>query len=179
MINGASEAGQCPSEIGDRSCVLFWIQRFRYTSSMPTGDRGDPFNSARFIVEIDGIVSSAFLEVCGIEADVAIVDYRPGNDKVSGARKLPGEAKFTNIVLKRGLTSDLSLWNWMQETLQGKVSRRSMSVVLLNDAGEEVLRFNFRDAWPVRWSGPNLNAETNEVAIETLEIAHEELSIPS
>jgi phage tail-like protein len=146
---------------------------------MPTAGRGDPFNSTKFVVEIDGIPTSAFLAVSGIEADVAVTDYRPGNDKVPGARKLPGEAKFSNIVLKRGMTSDLSLWKWMQETLEGKVTRRSISVVLLNDAGDEVMRFNFRDAWPVKWSGPILNAEASDVAIETLEIAHEELSIPS
>jgi hypothetical protein len=57
---------------------------------MPTGDRGDPFNSMNFVVEIEGIPRSAFLAVSGIEADVAVVDYRPGNDKVPGARKLPG-----------------------------------------------------------------------------------------
>jgi phage tail-like protein len=67
----------------------------------------------------------------------------------------------------------------MREVLEGQVSRRSMSVVLLNDAREEVVRFNFRDAWPVKWSGPNLNAEGSDIAIETLEIAHEGLSIAS
>jgi phage tail-like protein len=68
----------------------------------------------------------------------------------------------------------------MRETIEGKVSRRNMSVVLLNEAGEEVRRFNFRDAWPVKWSGPNLKADSSEVvAIETVEIAHEELSIPT
>jgi phage tail-like protein len=146
---------------------------------MPAGNRGDPFNSMNFVVEIDGIPAAQFLEVSGIEADLAVIDYRPGNDKVLGARKLPGEAKFSNIVLKRGMTSDLSLWNWMREALEGQVSRRSMSVVLLNDAGEEAVRFNFRDAWPVKWSGPNLNAEGSDIAIETLEIAHEGLSIAS
>jgi phage tail-like protein len=129
----------------------------RYTPPMPTGDRGDPFNSMKFVVEIDGIPTSAFLAVSGIEADVAVVDYRPGNDKVPGARKLPGEVKFSNIVLKRGMTSDLSLWNWMRETLEGQVSRRNMSVALLNEGGIEVMRFNFTDAWPVKWSGPDLN----------------------
>jgi phage tail-like protein len=155
------------------------LMNFRYTPSMPTGDRGDPFSSMKFAVEIEGIPTSGFLAVSGIEADVVIVDYRPGNDNIPGARKLPGEAKFSNIVLKRGMTSDLSLWNWMREALEGQVSRRSMSVVLLNDAREEVARFNFRDAWPVKWLGPSLNGEGSDIAIETLEIAHEGLSIAS
>jgi phage tail-like protein len=73
---------------------------------MAAASREDPFNSMNFIVEIDGIPTAQFLEVSGVEADVAVIDYRPGNDKVLGARKLPGEAKFSNIVLKRGMTSD-------------------------------------------------------------------------
>jgi phage tail-like protein len=144
---------------------------------MPSGQREDPFNATNFRVEIDGIAAAGFLAVSGIEADVIAADYRNGNDKTLNPRKLPGEAKYSNIALKRGLTSDLTLWKWMQDTLDGKLVRKNMSVVLLSDAGEEVLRFNFTNAWPVKWSGPNLNAETNEIAIETLEITHEGLSI--
>ena len=146
---------------------------------MAIGDRVDPFTATNFRVEIEGIVASAFLAVSSIEADVAVVDYRTGSDRAPGPRKLPGETNFSNIVLKRGMTRDLSLWNWMQDTLNGTVSRRSVSILLLNDAGEEVLRFNFRDAWPLKWSGPNLDASASDVAIETLEIAHEGLSIES
>jgi phage tail-like protein len=144
---------------------------------MPTAERNDPFYSMKFKVEIDGIPSTSFSEVSGIEADVAVVDYRPGNDKAPGPRKLPGEAHFTNIVLKRGLTADLSLWEWMQKTLDGKIERKNISIVLLNDTGEEVLRFNCLDAWPTKWTGPTLNGVGNDVAIETLEIAHEGLAV--
>ena len=136
----------------------------------------DPW-SLSSIGEIDGIPGTGFSEVSGIEADVVVVDYRPGNDKAPGPRKLPGDAHFTNIVLKRGMTSDLSLWEWMQKTLDGKIERKNGSIVLLNDAGEEVLRFNFRDAWPVKWTGPTFNGAASDVAIETLEIAHEGLTV--
>ncbi len=144
---------------------------------MPTGSGAGLSGSTRFRVEIDGLIASDFSSVSGIEADVPVVEYRSGNDKTSGARKLPGEAKYGNLVLKRAMTKDLSLWLWMRETLEGKVQRRSISVVLLSDAGEEVVRFNFRDSWPVEWSGPSLNAEASEVAIETLVMAHEGLSV--
>ncbi|HZS55900.1 MAG TPA: phage tail protein [Bryobacteraceae bacterium] len=144
---------------------------------MPIAGRKDPFNATNFKVEIDGIASSAFLSVTGIEADVTAEDYRDGNDKVNSARKLPGEAKFSNITLKRGLTADLSLWQWMQQTLDGKLTRKNVAIVMLTEAAEEVLRFTFVNAWPVKWSGPSLNAETSDVAIETLELAHEGLSV--
>ena len=131
----------------------------------------------KFKVEIEGISVTAFSEVSGIEADVAVVDNRPGTDKAPGFRKLPGEAHFANIVLKRGLTDDLSLWQWMQKTLDGKIERKNGSIVLLSEAGEEVLRFNFRDAWPTKWTGPTLNGGAGGIAIETLEIAHEGLTV--
>jgi len=133
----------------------------------------------KFKVEIDGIAATAFSEVSGIEADVAVVDYRPGNDNAPGPRKLPGEAHFSSLLLKRGMTADLSLWNWMKQVLDGKIERKNLSVVLFNDAGQEVLRFNFRDAWPVKWSGPILNGQTSDIAIETLELAHEGFFVAS
>jgi phage tail-like protein len=131
----------------------------------------------KFKVEIDGISSSAFSEVSGIGAEIAVADYRPGNDKAPGPRKLPGEAHFSNIVLKRGMTADHSLWDWMQKTLDGIIERKSISIVLLNDAGQEVVRFNCRDAWPTKWTGPTLNGASSDVAIETLELAHEGLTV--
>jgi phage tail-like protein len=130
-----------------------------------------------FRVEIEGIAASDFLTVCGIEAAVNVVDYRNGGDKLSSPRKLPGEASFTNLILRRGLTADLSLWDWMRQTLEGQVSRRNVSIVLLDDAREAVLRFNVVNAWPVKWTGPALNAESSDVAIETLEITHEGLAV--
>jgi phage tail-like protein len=146
---------------------------------MPPTTRQDPFNSTRFLVEIDGLTASAFSSVSGIEAEIAVIDYRSGGEKSVGAKKLPGEARFSNIVLQRGITNDASLWNWMNDALKGNIVRKNMSIVLLNEAGEEVLRFNFKDAWPVKWAGPTLKSESNEVALETLEIAHEGLTVQS
>jgi phage tail-like protein len=143
---------------------------------MPTGTRVDPFSSNNFRVEIDGIAPSDFMEVSGIEAAVTEVDYRSGTDKSLAARKLPGEVVYSNIVLRRGVTADASLWLWMKLALDGTVERKNMSVILLDEAGNEVVRWNFSNAWPVKWSGPVLNAEVSSVAVESLEIAHEGIS---
>ena len=91
--------------------------------------------------------------------------------------KLPGLTKYANIVLKRGLTRDLSLWNWRKAVVNGKPDRRSGTIILLDEAGQPVLRWNFVRGWPAKWEGPALNAKANEVAIETLEIAHEGLEL--
>jgi phage tail-like protein len=138
---------------------------------VPAPGRADPFTGLRFIVEIDGIPSAAFSEVTGFESTTDAIDYRTGGDPV--IRKLPGLHKFGNITLKRGLTKDRSLWDWRASVVEGQVQRRNGSIVLLDAAGEEVLRFNFFNGWPCKWEGPTLNARTSEIAIETLEIAHE------
>ena len=90
-------------------------------------------------------------------------------------RKLPGMHKYTNVVLKRGYTTGKELWDWRKTVLDGKTERHSGSITLLNEGRQPALRWNFREGWPSKWEGPAFNAKNNEVAIETLEIAHEGL----
>lgn len=134
--------------------------------------RTDPYGAFNFIVEIDGVAAGGFREVSGLESSVDVIEYRNGSDDTT-VRKLPGLKKYSNVVLKRGLSNDHALWNWYQTILQGQVDRRSMVVVVLNEAREPAVRFELRNAWPCRWSGPDLDAGRSAVAIETLEICHE------
>lgn len=134
--------------------------------------RNDPYGAFGFIVEIDGVAAGGFSEVSGLESTVDVIEYRNGSDDTT-VRKLPGLKKYTNVVLKRGFTNDHDLWNWYQLILHGQIERRSMVVTVLNDSREPALRFVLRNAWPCRWSGPELNAGRSAVAIETLEICHE------
>jgi phage tail-like protein len=90
---------------------------------------------------------------------------------------LPGLKKFTNISLKRGFTDSKELWEWRKKVMDGRTERQSGSIVLLNEAREEALRYNFREGWPSKWQGPGLNAGSSEVAIETLEIACEAIEL--
>lgn len=144
---------------------------------MPTGKRNDPYGQFNFLVEIDGVVQGGFSEVSGLTTDANIIEYREGNEQQGTTRKLPGLMKYNNIVLKRGWTKDKALWEWRKKVIEGKTSRASGSVVLLDEARNEALRWNFREGWPSKWEGPGLNAKTSEVAIETLEIAHEGLEL--
>jgi phage tail-like protein len=142
---------------------------------VPAAGRADPHTPLRFIVEIDGIQAGAFSEVSGLDSETAVFEYSTGVDPV--ARKIPGLTKFSNITLKRGLTKDLSLWEWRLSVVEGNPQRRNGAIVLLDAAGTPVLRFGFRNGWPCKWEGPLLNARANEVAVETLEIAHEGLEL--
>lgn len=141
---------------------------------MPIGDRRDPYHSYNFIVEIDGIKRAGFRECTGLDASQDAIEYREGNDALT-PRKIPGLNRYSNITLRWGMTDDDELWSWRRQAMNGTVERKNGSIVLLDDTGRERLRWNFREAWPTRWTGPSFNATGNEVAIETLELAHEGL----
>ena len=139
---------------------------------MAVGDRKDPFRSYNFLVEIDGITRAGFRECSGLDSTQDPVEYREGNEPPT-ARKLPGLVKHSNISLKRGVTDDAQLWEWRKQAIDGKVQRKNGSIILLDESGAEKIRWNFREGWPTKWTGPSFNATGNEVAIETLEITHE------
>ncbi|SFS59843.1 phage tail protein [Paenibacillus sp. BC26] len=125
----------------------------------------------RFWVELDGILAGGFTEVSGLEAEVEIEEFREGGQN-SFVHKLPKSTRFSPIMLRRGITSSSSLWDWYAGVMAGKVVRKSGSIILQHLSGEELCRWNFFDAYPVKWSGPTLNASQSDVAIETLELVH-------
>jgi phage tail-like protein len=139
--------------------------------------RDDPYKGFNFLVEIDGISIAAFCEVSGLTSETDVIEYRNGSDKTNTVRKLPGLTSYANIVLKRGVTQDTQLWQWRKAIEQGTPDRRSGSIVLLDDERNPVRRWHFTEGWPAKLEGPALNASANEVAIETIEIAHEGLRI--
>ena len=143
---------------------------------MATGDRKDPFRSFNFAVEIDGLARAGFRECSGLDASQDPIEYREGTEGLT-TRKLPGLNKYSNITLKWGMTDDAEMWEWRKKAMTGKIERKNGSIVLLDDTGAEKMRWNFREAWPTKWTGPSFNATGNEVAIETLEIAHEGLEL--
>jgi phage tail-like protein len=145
---------------------------------MAVGDRVDPYLSFHFLVEIEGLVIGGFNEVTGLTVEIEIEEYREGGLNAY-VHKLAGPARYpNNLVLKHGLTDSDTLWNWHQDVASGNIQRRNGSIILLDSAGEEQWRWNFVDAYPVRWVGPDLRAGSAEVAIETLELVHRGLSVP-
>ena len=139
--------------------------------------RIDPYLSKSFRVEIEGTTASSFTEVTGLDAAIDIVEYREGTDYPNDVRKLPGITKFSNITLKRGITQNQDLWTWAQNNMIGDLDRRSVSIVLQDQSHNDVLRWNLTNAWPCRYGGPSLHAESSEVAIESIEVCYERLEI--
>lgn len=139
---------------------------------MATGGIPDPFVNFNFLVEIDGITRAAFQEASGFDSTIDVIEHREGGENTT-LRKFPGITKYSNIVLKRGITDDRELYDWHRQVVQGDVDRRNGSIVLLDRRGDEVTRWNFVRAWPTKWDGPDFNAEGTDVAIESLELVHE------
>jgi phage tail-like protein len=143
---------------------------------MPSA-RQDPYLDFNFLVEIDNVAAAGFSEAELPAGRMEVVAYREGTDRTSAARLLPGRVEYRPLVLRRGFAGDASLYQWWQAVAQGTLDRRNVSVVLLDEQRQEVARWNLRRAWPAKYSGPSLNALGNDVAIETLELAHEGIEL--
>jgi phage tail-like protein len=142
---------------------------------MATAQRNDPLRSFHFAVELEGItLAGGFSECSGIAATTEPEEVNEGGLN-SASRKFVGRTKHDNLTLKRGLTQSAELYNWFLDAVRGKIQRKSGSIVLYDERGKEAVRWNFVRGWPAKWEGPALNATGNDVAIETLEIAHEGL----
>lgn len=131
----------------------------------------DPYKVFRFVVEINGTQVGGFSEVTGLEVRTEVDEYREGgvNDYV---HKIAKETRYPNLTLKRGITDATELWEWHQQVVGGNIERKTVSVVLLDALREEKWRWIFRDAYPVKWNGTDLNATGNTVAVESVELAH-------
>jgi phage tail-like protein len=136
----------------------------------------NPYGAFSFVVELDGLEVAGFSEVSGLEFETEVIEYRTGDTEPT-VRKLPGLTKYANVTLKRGLTADPAMWEWIIQSQQRPVLRRNGSIVLLDENREPALRWEFRNGWPCKYRGPVLDATGNEVAIETLEICHESLHL--
>lgn len=143
---------------------------------MAATGRKDPLRNSRFILEIDNIGQAGFSEVTIPDITIEAIEYREGNEPPY-VRKIPGLIKYANVVLKWGVTDSLDLYNWHKDIVDGKISastsRKKVSILLLDEQGNEKLRWNFINAWPTKYDAPDLNAKGNDIAIETLELAHE------
>jgi phage tail-like protein len=141
-------------------------------------EREDPLVGYHFAVDIQGVVTGYFTECSGLGSEHEVIEHKvitPKGQEV--IMKLPGRIKWENITLKRGITSNMDIWNWRRQVEHGDVdsARRDGSIVMYNAKLEEVARWNFERAWPVKVTGPQPKADSNEIGIEELSLAHEYL----
>jgi phage tail-like protein len=144
---------------------------------MASDDRIDPFRVFNFVIDIDDTPVAGFSEVSGLSAEGDSTEYREGNEAENHVRKLTGLRKYSNLTFKRGFTRDDTLWRWYVNIANGVPDRRNGSIVLLNEAHEPVMRWNFENAWINKIEGPSFKATGNDVAIESMELVHEKLTL--
>lgn len=144
---------------------------------MPTvyPNRVDPLAGYNFYVEWTGIIHAGFRECTGLDSTHSAGDYREGTDPIT-MRKIPGLITYSSITLQRGITTNDELWRWHNSVKEGGNFRRDISIVLLDDQANEKVRWNLTHCWPASWKAPSFNATADEIAIESLELAHEGIS---
>lgn len=137
----------------------------------------DPYGSYYFALELNGNEVAHFTECSGLKSVCTVFEIEEGG--MNGmTHKRPGQSRWENITLRYSTSISSTLLEWRDEFLQDNFSKRySGCIILYNNAGEAIRRYEFTNAWPVSWEGPSLNANSSELAVETLEIAHGGLAI--
>ncbi|WP_018259029.1 phage tail protein [Halomicrobium katesii] len=136
-------------------------------------DDNTPYSQYTFEVQIDGEAVAGFSEVSGLNMQLDTTQYQEGgvNDHV---HTLPGTMAHANLVLQRGMTEDTTLWKWVQDVMSGKISRRDVVIKLQESyQGDSVWGWEFTDAYPTKWQGPDLVGGNNQITIESIELTYQ------
>jgi phage tail-like protein len=147
-------------------------------------DRQRPYTNGNFRVKIDGHdgedVDSGFEEVILPKAEAEVIEYRNGNERENRPRKIPGHYRFENVVLKRGLLGADNLYSWWEEVKHGKVVEqlRDVTIELRDGSGENVAcQWHLRNAWPAKIWFSTLDASGEEIVMEIVELAYEDMYV--
>ena len=144
-------------------------------TSVDTG-REDPLVGFMFSINVGGKITGYFTEVSGLGSEHDIIEQKVVTEKGQEViLKIPGRLKWGDIVLKRGITSNLDMWKWRKQVEDGDVkgARMNGSIVMYDQSLKEMARWNFLSGWPSKISGPTPKADSNEIGIEELTIVHE------
>ncbi|MFK8015043.1 MAG: phage tail protein [Gammaproteobacteria bacterium] len=136
-----------------------------------------PLTSFHFQVEWAG-ARLGFTEVSGLDVEHDIIEYREGNSPSYTALKMPGLPKHGNVTLKRGIVlGDNEFFDWLETIQLNQVERRDLTIQALNEQHDPVVVWRLRNAWPVALKSPRFRSTSSDVAIETLEVAHEGMKL--
>lgn len=138
-----------------------------------------PLPKFRFEVDLGTEMKSvAFQEISGLDAETQVIEYRQSNSKLFSTEKMPGISKYGNVTLKRGVfVKDNTFWDWYSQISMNTIKRRTVIIRLLDEGGNVTMQWTLMNAWPTKITSTDLKSDGNEVAVDTLEIAHEQLII--
>ena len=137
----------------------------------------NPFQAFNYWVEIDGLLVFGFSEVSGLDVSIETSDHREGGVN-HYVHQFPGQVTHSNIVLKKGLTPFDFMWEWCYDTTQGIITRKNGTIMLMNEFNLPVMSWNFHNAFPAKWTGPQFDASQSAIAFESIELVHEGISRP-
>lgn len=141
--------------------------------------RDNPYGAFNFKVEFGdvaggGPIDAGFSDVSGIGTEVNYSEYRAGTEMFNTVRKVPNTFKTDEVTLKRGLVGTTDIFAWFKAVRDGQYQPRSVTIVMLDEARNEVLSLVLKNAQPKKWVGPTLAAKGGgEVALEELHLVHE------
>ena len=137
-----------------------------------------PLPKFRFSVDWGSQQNIAFQEVSGMEIEAQIVEYRASTSPEYATVKMPGIVKHGNVTMKRGIfTADNLFWKWYEQITMNTIKRQTVTIKLLDEKGGTAVTWTLHNAWPTKITATDLKSDANEVAIDTIEIAHEKLEI--
>lgn len=145
------------------------------------GDKQDnvwPLPKFYFTVEVADLPEATFQEVSGLDVEAQVIEYRHGNSPEFSTIKMPGIKKYGNVTLKKGIfKGDNKFWDWFNKIKMNTIERQPMTIKLLDETGAPTMVWTLKNAWPTKITGTDMKSDGNEVAVETLEVVHEGLTI--
>jgi phage tail-like protein len=151
------------------------VQWTRQKLQGSTKTMGDPNQAHRFTVECDGVTIGGIHTVEGLEIENDVIEYHDGDNGVTQFR--PGRQKQGRVKLIRHFSATKEFFEWRKTVMDGKVARKSLSIVMLADDGTEAIRYNLYEAWPLKYFGPTLNSLNSQNANEAIEIVFETMEM--
>jgi len=141
-------------------------------------NRNDPYTGFSFAVEIQGIISAGFSEISGLTIETETEDILEGGVNTF-VRKLPKRSKYGNVTLKKGITTSTDLYDWYMDIVKGNIKQEDMTIIQYDNIQNQnkIRDWTFKKAFPVKWIGPDLNATSNNIVFESIEIAHRGLLV--
>ncbi|MCL2055586.1 MAG: phage tail protein [Oscillospiraceae bacterium] len=139
-----------------------------------------PLKKYNYRVQIDNIDVAGFSEVSGFDASVDVIEYREGTEAINSPRKMPGLTKYGNVTLRWGMTESVSFYEWVAGISNGEraaASERVQDIViyLQDDRHDDTANWTLVNAWPCKYTAPDFNSSSSEVAFESVELAFEEM----
>ena len=141
-------------------------------------DKNWPLPKFYFMVDWGSTTNIPFQEVSGLEIEAQALTYRHGNSPVFSEINMPGIIKNSNVTMKKGVfANDNSFWDWYHKIKMNTIERQNVVIKLLDEGGKPTMTWTLNNAWPTKISSTDMKSDANEVAVESIEIMHEGLTI--